>query len=127
MDINDPVDSEVRRLAHILDLLVRMSGRSHRSIEAELGYGHAVLSKILLGDVRLQTAHILKICEVLEVEPYHFFKIAYSSGTKPPGPLILKVRAALGLPPVDPEDSDLERSIKRVLRKYLKDVPPDEP
>ena len=118
-----PSESEARRLAEILTLLVRMSGRSHRSIEHELGFGSAFLSKILRGDVRLQATHILRICEVLGVEPYHFFKIAYPKAKKPPGPLVMQVRAGLGMPPVDEDDTDLEERIKRILRKLLKDEP----
>ena len=117
-------EAEASRLADLLTLLVRMSGRSHRSIEKELGFGSAFLSKILRGEVRLQATHILKICEVLEVDPYHFFKMAYPKAKKPPGPIILQGRVAAGLTPVDEEDADLEERIKRILRRLLKEDAP---
>ncbi|HBL28138.1 MAG TPA: hypothetical protein DD490_14995 [Acidobacteria bacterium] len=122
-------EAEARRLADLLALLVRMSGRSHRSIEHDLGFGSAFLSKILRGDVRLQTTHILRICEVLEIEPYHFFKMAYPKAKRPPGLLLVKVREAAGLDPVAEEDAALEEKIKRILRKLLnlKEEPEGEP
>jgi transcriptional regulator with XRE-family HTH domain len=114
-------DAESRRLAELLTLLVRFSGRSHRALEEELGFGSAFLSKILRGNVRLQASHIIRICEVLGVEPYYFFKIAYPRAKKPPGPLILQTRVSLGLEAMDDEDAVLEEKIKRVLRKLLKE------
>ena len=119
--MDTPNDAESRRLAHLLTVLIRFSGRSHRSLEAELGFASAFLSKILKGKVRLQTDHITRICEALGVEPYHFYKLAYPKAKKPPGPLILETRAALGMEPVEDEDAELEARIIRILRKLLKD------
>lgn len=120
-------EAEARRLADLLALLVRVSGRSHRSIERDLGFGSAFLSKILRGDVRLQAVHILRICDVLGVDPYHFFKMAYPKAKKPPGPVILMGRTAHGMDPVAAEDAELEERIKRILRKLLKEEPPAQP
>jgi hypothetical protein len=120
-------EAEARRIADLLALLVRMSGRSHRSIEKDLGFGSAFLSKILRGDVRLQVTHILRICDILEVDAYHFFKMAYPKPKKPPGPVILMGRTAAGMDPVAAEDAELEERIKRILRGLLKEEPPAEP
>lgn len=75
--MDDRVDPEVRRVAELLSMVVRMSGRSRRSIEEELGLGSSGLSKILNGTVRLQMSHILSILQAVEVDPGEFFQVAY--------------------------------------------------
>ena len=75
--MDDRVDPEVRRVAELLAMVVRMSGRSRRSIEEELGLGSSGLSKILNGTVRLQMSHILSILQAVEVDPGEFFQVAY--------------------------------------------------
>lgn len=119
--MDTPNDTESRRLAHLLTVLIRFSGRSHRSLEAELGFGSAFLSKILKGKVRLQTDHITRICEALGVEPYYFYKLAYPKAKRPPGRLITETKAALGLETEEDDDAELEARIIRILRKLLKD------
>lgn len=73
----DRVEPEVRRLAELLAMVVRMSGRSRRSIEAELGLGSSGLSKILNGTVRLQVSHVVSILQAVGVEPGEFFQAAF--------------------------------------------------
>lgn len=73
----DRVEPEVRRLAELLAMVVRMSGRSRRSIEAELGLGSSGLSKILNGTVRLQVSHVMSILQAVGVEPGEFFQAAF--------------------------------------------------
>lgn len=75
--VEDRVDPEVRRVAELLAMVVRMSGRSRRSIEEDLGLGSSGLSKILNGTVRLQMSHILSILQAVEVDPGEFFQVAY--------------------------------------------------
>ena len=71
------IDSEVRRLAELLDRVVRLSKRSRRSLESDLGLGSSGLSKVLNGTVRLQFSHVLSILEAIQVDPYDFFRSAY--------------------------------------------------
>ncbi|HET9226721.1 MAG TPA: hypothetical protein VFR31_08640, partial [Thermoanaerobaculia bacterium] len=82
------VESDVRRLAELLEQVVRLSKRSRRSLESELGLGSSGLSKVLRGTVRLQISHVLSILEVLEVDPYDFFRAAYSRRRLAKSPII---------------------------------------
>ena len=124
----DP-EEEARRLADLLDLLVRVSNRSHRSLEEQLGLGSAGLSKILRGTVRLQASHITRICEAVGVAPGHFFQLAYPD-LGPPGKLIEDTRAVLKLPPVkaerldeeDEDDEKLPKDFERKLRRLLREI-----
>ena len=113
-------EAEARRLAHILSVMVKKSGRSHRSLEEELGLASAFLSKILRGKVRLQAAHIVGICDALEVPPFQFFELAYPKKAVPLGLLMKQVR--LELEASETEDlPGLEEKIKQILRKLLEE------
>lgn len=72
----DP-EEESLRLANLLLRLVRLSGRSVRSIEHELGVGSSALGKVLKGNIRLQISHVVMVCNVLGLTPAHFFQLAY--------------------------------------------------
>jgi len=90
-------EQEAKRLVDLLAGLVRLSGKSLRSIEAELGMGSSVLSKILSGVIRPQLSYVLMVCSALGVSPSQFFRLAYP-GAGPADPLVERYREALGLP-----------------------------
>jgi transcriptional regulator with XRE-family HTH domain len=86
----DKQEEEARRLVGLLRRLVTLSGRSMRSLEAEIGLRSSLLGKILSGTIRPQLVHVLKICEGVGLSPVEFFEIAY------PYPRKGAVRSALG-------------------------------
>ena len=106
--VEDRVDPEVRRVAELLSMVVRMSGRSRRSIEEELGLGSSGLSKILNGTVRLQMSHILSILQAVEVDPGEFFQVAYPRRwARRKRGLMKQVRLLMNEEPVpEPEETD---------------------
>lgn len=121
------VESDVRRLAELLEQVVRLSKRSRRSLESELGLGSSGLSKVLRGTVRLQISHVLSILEVLEVDPYDFFRAAYSRRRLAKSPIIEQLRTLVEPErgeraeplPGDGELPDFEERVRRVLLKLL--------
>jgi len=70
-------EREAARLAELLSLLVRVSGRSRRSLELELELGSGGLGRILGGTGRLQMSHVLMILAALGVDPGDFFRWVY--------------------------------------------------
>ena len=113
-------DEEARRIAELLDRLVRLSGRSRRSIERDLGLGSSGLSKILGGTVRLQLGHVLMIVEALGVQPWEFFRWAYPSHGRT-SPLMEKVRD-LTMEDLEEEDSpEFDDRVKRSLLRLLRE------
>ena len=91
--VEDLSESQARRVARLLGMVVEQSGRSRRSIEAELGLGSSGLSKILNGKVRLQMSHVLSILQAVEVDPGEFFQVAYPRPRAPrKGGLLKEVR-----------------------------------
>jgi len=115
-------EDEVRRLTQLLDMLVRLSRRTRRSLEDELGLGSAGLSKILSGTTRLQVSHILMITAALGVQPGEFFRTAYPDGM-PRSAAIKSLRAALGMDP-DAEQEEVsppqfEERVKQALLHLL--------
>lgn len=124
------IDAEVRRLAELLDRVVRLSKRSRRSLEADLGLGSSGLSKILNGTIRLQVSHVLSVLEALEVDPYDFFRVAYGKRRLGKSPVIEQLRALLGPdrekgagekeePPAGDELPGFEERVRQVLLKLL--------
>lgn len=131
----DRVEPEVRRLADLLAMVVRVSGRSRRSIEAELGLGSSGLSKILNGTVRLQMSHILSILEAVEVDPNEFFQVAYPRRRARKSPLMEEIRLLVEQRPQEAESQDTEKDladdelpdfderVRLVLLRLLRDTP----
>lgn len=127
---SDSLDSEVRRLADLLDHLIRLSKRSRRSLEADLGLGSSGVSKILKGTIRLQVSHLLSVLEALQVDPYDFFRTAYGRRRLKKSQLIEQLRALVEPereketpekeePPADGELPDFEERVRQVLLKLL--------
>jgi len=115
-------DREAKRLVDLLAGLIRLSGRSLRSIEADLGMGSSVLSKILSGVIRPQLSYVLLICSAIDVAPSQFVRLAYPAAG-PASPLVEKYREALGLPPEEegvPDDFD--RRVRESLLRLLDEL-----
>jgi transcriptional regulator with XRE-family HTH domain len=126
--IDSGIESEIRRLADLLGNVVRLSKRSRRSLEAALGLGSSGLSKILNGTVRLQVSHVLTLLEALRVDPYDFFRLAYSRRRLEKSPLIEQLRALVEReeapkekeePPPGGELPEFEERVRRVLLRLL--------
>lgn len=117
---------DTRRLAEILSVLIRVSGRSRRSIEEEMGLGSSGLSKILGGTVRLQVTHVLDILQALEVDPGDFFRMAFPRRRLRQSPILEKARALIRQGPGEPGEDDafgelpeFEERVRRVLLQIL--------
>jgi transcriptional regulator with XRE-family HTH domain len=124
--MGDSTADDSRRLAELLAVLVRVSGRSRRSIEEEMGLGSSALSKILGGMVRLQVSHLLDILAVLEVDPAEFFHMAFPRRRLRQSPLLEKARPFLRPEPGDPVGGDeldelpeFEERVRRVLLQMI--------
>jgi transcriptional regulator with XRE-family HTH domain len=127
--MGDSTAEDSRRLAELLSVLVRVSGRSRRSIEEEMGLGSSALSKILGGTVRLQVSHVLDILAVLEVDPADFFRMAFPRRRLRQSPILEKARPFLQPEPGEPGDpiagDDLdelpgfEERVRRVLLQMI--------
>lgn len=130
--MGDFTPGDSRRLAELLALLVRVSGRSRRSIEEEMGLGSSGLSKILGGTVRLQVSHVLDVLAVLQVDPGDFFRMAFPRRRLRQSPLLEKVRALAQTKPEGAGDSggdpaedafdelpDFEERVRRVLLQMI--------
>jgi transcriptional regulator with XRE-family HTH domain len=117
--LDSSIDAETRRLADLLDHVVRLSKRSRRSLESELGLGSSGLSKILKGTIRLQVSHVLSVLEALQVDPYDFFRIAYGRRRLAKSPLIEQLRALVEERPASGEVPDFEDRVRQVLLKLL--------
>lgn len=128
--LDSGVEIETRRLADLLDQVVRLSKRSRRSLEAELGLGSSGLSKILRGTIRLQVSHVLSILAALQVDPYDFFRVAYGRRRLEKSPLIEQLRALVeperekeAAPreerPAGEDLPDFENRVRQVLLKLF--------
>jgi len=70
---------EARRLVVLLTTMVKLSPHSMRWIEAELGWGSSLVSKILSGSIQAKISDVLAIAGALGVTPGDFFAAAYPS------------------------------------------------
>lgn len=113
----ETADKEAQRLVNLLAALVRMSGRSLRSLEEELGMGSSVMSKILNGVIRPQLSYVLLIAGAIGVSPAEFFQLAYPKKTKP-HPLAERVLEARG-EAFDEDQEKLPADFKAQVREVV--------
>ncbi|HEX3531829.1 MAG TPA: hypothetical protein VH988_32625 [Thermoanaerobaculia bacterium] len=129
MSESEPVDPEQEslRLARLLGTLLKLDGRSVRSVEQLLGLGSSGLGKVLNGNIRLQVGHILMVANVLGMSPAQFFHMAYP---KKPAPhrLMKELRRTQGLQEVDEseETPEFEERVKRVVLQIFGKILRDE-
>jgi transcriptional regulator with XRE-family HTH domain len=98
-------EAEARRLMALLAVRVRLSKRSMRSLETELGLSSSVVGKILSGVIRPQLSYLLMIAAAIGVSPEEFFASAYP---QPPEPPDLDARI----------EAIVQRTLSTVHRKY---------
>jgi len=115
-------DREARRLIGLLRRLVRLSNRSLRSMEDELGLGSSALSKILNGGIRPQLGTVLLLAETLGMTPAQFFQLAYREKA-PIHPLAQQMMEAEGIP-VEEEAAPavVKEQVREVLYELLADL-----
>lgn len=120
MKDNADHDQESRRLATLLYDLLRLTHRSVRSVEQELGVGSSGLGKVLNGTIRLSVGHILMVTAVLGMTPGQFFQLAYPN-KEPLHPLSEELRRVQGLPKLAGEQGspELEVLIRRTILRMM--------
>jgi transcriptional regulator with XRE-family HTH domain len=77
-------DAEIRRLAQLLEAVLRYEGGSSeglrvgaRAIERKLGWSAGTLSRVLKGRIEFKFRHLFDVLEALGFSPKDFFELAY--------------------------------------------------
>ena len=97
--MEDRYEEQARRLAELLDDLVRLAGLSYRSIEEQAGISYNTLWRVLRGVTRIQLSHLLLILDALEIHPADFMEIAFPvRKLHQPDPKALQRLRALAVP-----------------------------
>jgi hypothetical protein len=123
--MEDLHEREAARLAEIISLLVRVSGRSRRSLEQEMELGQGGLGKLLGGKGGLQISHVLKILAALGVDPGDFFRWVYPFRGRS-SELIENARALGGptpdsvSPPSPSPDAAFDERVREALLRLLR-------
>lgn len=103
----DP-SAEVERLAAALRTAIRLSGISHRQIERVLGLSTGYLTRILDGKIHLRVAHVLAVCQAIDLPAESFFAALYPP--RPPatarGSRLIRGLAQLHAHPVPARDPE---------------------
>ena len=71
------IDQDVRRLARLLEALVKVERVPVRELERRLDLGGGTLNRIFTGKIELKVRHILLVLEALGVKPMSFFELAF--------------------------------------------------
>src|SRR5262245_31995466 len=67
----------IQRIASGLRTGLRVVGLSNRACERELGLSTGYLTRILAGQVQLRVAHVLDLCQMLDLPPAAFFSALF--------------------------------------------------
>jgi transcriptional regulator with XRE-family HTH domain len=118
----EDAETEARRLVALLNRLLRQSGRSMRSVEAELGLGSSVVSKVLSGSIRPQISYVLMIARAIGLSPDEFFHLAYPKKLRTMNPLLQQALEVEGLSGDEGDvladfDARIEAAVRRALAK----------
>jgi plasmid maintenance system antidote protein VapI len=70
------IDDDIRRMASVLEALVRLSDLSVREVERRLDLGAGTLNRIFSGRIDLKVRHILRVLEVIGMRPERYFQLA---------------------------------------------------
>lgn len=70
------IDEEVRRIARLLEALVKVERVPVRELERRLDLGGGTLNRIFSGKIELKVRHILLVLDALGVKPLAFFEQA---------------------------------------------------
>jgi len=126
------VDEEVRRLARLLEALVKVEKVPVRELERRLDLGGGTLNRIFNGRIELKVRHVLLVLEALGVKPLAFFEQAYKApeGEEETAAWLLdaveRLRRRPAVPRPEPEPL-AEEDVRRILVDVLKElgmVPP---
>lgn len=128
----DPFEAEALRLTRLLGIVIKVTGKTFRGLEQELGLGRGSLSRVLNGSRELRLRQLLMILGAVQLEPEEFFRMAYPR-RRPAGgkgaPLLDDLETALGSGPgFEPEpDAASDERTRRSLIRLLELGPDAEP
>jgi transcriptional regulator with XRE-family HTH domain len=113
--MEDRYEQQARRLAELLDDLVRLAGLSYRTIEEQAGISYNTLWRVLRGVTRIQLSHVLLLLDALEIHPADFMEIAFPvRKLHKPDPKALQRLRALAVPPGTRPAKTLEEITSRL-------------
>jgi hypothetical protein len=133
------VDEEIRRVAKVLEAVVKLSDFSTRELERRLELGGGTLNRIFTGKIDLKLRHVLLVLEVVGMKPERFFQLACArpaAGEESGSSLAAEILESfqrfgysIGRPaaaadrPLTDEDLDrrIEAALDRVLGKTAKE------
>jgi transcriptional regulator with XRE-family HTH domain len=91
-----------------------------RSVEAELGLGSSVVSKVLSGAIRPQISYVLMIARAIGLSPDEFFHLAYPKKLRTISPLLQQALEVEGLSGDEGEAlADLDARIEAAVRRAM--------
>jgi transcriptional regulator with XRE-family HTH domain len=71
------IDDDIRRVARLLEALVKVEKVSVRELERRLELGGGTLNRIFSGRNELKLRHILLVLGALGIDPDEFFQLAF--------------------------------------------------
>ena len=127
------VDEEIRRVAKVLEAVVKLSDFSTRELERRLDLGGGTLNRIFTGKIDLKLRHVLLVLEVVGMKPERFFQLACArpaAGEESGSSLAAEILESfqrfgysIGRPAVaadrPPTDEELDRRIEAALDRVL--------
>jgi hypothetical protein len=127
------VEEEIRRIAKVLEAVVKLSDLSTRELERRLDLGGGTLNRIFTGKIDLKLRHVLLVLEVVGMKPERFFQLACSrpaAGEDAGSSLAAEILESfqrfgysIGRPVAAPDrplsDEELDRRIEAALERVL--------
>jgi transcriptional regulator with XRE-family HTH domain len=73
------------RIASLLRNAIRLSSRTYRDVERQLGWRAGTITRLMRGGLGLKIEHLLSILAAIKLSPARFFAVAYPTASAPEG------------------------------------------
>jgi hypothetical protein len=77
------IESEIRRVARLLEIEIRLANTSKRAIEKKLGWAPGYLTKVIKGGLELRVRHVLAVASAAGFSVGEFFAKTFPSAPVP--------------------------------------------
>jgi transcriptional regulator with XRE-family HTH domain len=115
--------SQTAQLSKTLKKAIGTLGVTQTEVERRLGLSRGYLSRLFAGEIDLKIDHVVRIGEVLGVEPEELLRLAFPAPKSEPSKEALRLREAFGVTAQEAEPqaapSGLEREIEEIVKRAM--------
>jgi len=117
------MNPETQHVIEVLKSAIRAAKLHNRDVERTLGLSSSYLSRLFAGTIELRFEHILKIAEVVGLQPFEIIQAIYPAPKDPPSEAMVRLQETLRhLKPPPPPPPGWTPEFRAAFEKRLETV-----